>query len=103
LAGLLVEKSLLERMWTLSAAQAFNRDDLFARDAPDRFGAAFLRRAVDQDHATSALFEPAAKPRAYKAKLVTQNVEKRRFLVRDRNADRIPVDGKIDFFRHARS
>src|SRR4029077_20756205 len=61
LAGLLLEKGLLPRMRVFAVPQALDGDDFLSRDAPDRFGAAFLRRTVDQNHATAALFEPAAK------------------------------------------
>jgi hypothetical protein len=62
-------------------AQAFNGDDLFACDARDRLGATFLGRAVDQNHATATLFEPAAKARPDEAKLIAQHVQERRVLV----------------------
>ncbi len=55
LAGLLVDESLLQRVRATGIAQALNSSDRFSGDAPHRFGAAFLRRAVDQDHATAAL------------------------------------------------
>src|SRR5215467_14377309 len=94
LAGLFFEKSLLQRMRIFGVAQTFNSDDLFALDAPGRLGTAFLRRAVDQDHATATLFEPAAKTSPDEAKLVAQHVQERRILVVERNVDGLSVDGE---------
>src|SRR6185295_19992878 len=103
LAGLLVEKGLLQRMRVFAAAQTLDGDDRFSRDAPDRFCATFLRCTVDQNHATAALFEPAAKAGAHETKFITQHVEERRFLAVGENADGFAVDRKIECFWHARS
>jgi hypothetical protein len=100
LTGLLVKKDLLQRMRLCGTAEAFDGDDLFSGDTPNRFGAAFLRCAVDQHYATAALLEPAAKPRTHQAQLVAQNIEQRRFLVVERYADRFTVDEEIKRLRH---
>ena len=92
LASLLVEKGLLQRMRALGAAQTFDGGDLFPSDAPNRFGATFLRYAVDQHHAAAALLEPTAEARAHEAKFVAQHVKQRRLLVIERNADGFAID-----------
>src|SRR5262245_65759400 len=71
LAGLLVEKGLLQRMRASGIAKAFDRDDLFSCDAPDGLGAAFFRNAVDQHDAATALLKPAAETRPFQSERVS--------------------------------
>src|SRR5262245_7052352 len=71
LAGLLIEKGLLQRMRAGGIAKAFDRDDLLSCDTPDGLGAAFLRRAVDQHHAAAALLQPAAETRPFQSERVS--------------------------------
>src|SRR5690242_3442752 len=86
LSRLFIEKSLLKWVRARGITQAFNCDDLFSCDAPNRFGAALLGRTIDQHHAAATLFEPAAKARAHKAELVAQYVEQRRLFIVERYA-----------------
>src|SRR5262245_54290757 len=67
LAGLLVEKSLLQWMRPRGIAKPFHGDDLFACNTPDRPGAAFFRRPIDQHHAAATLLKAAAEARAHQA------------------------------------
>src|SRR5262249_12627847 len=96
LAGLLVEQRPLQRMRPLGRAEALDGGDPLAGHAPDRLGAGFCRRAVDQHHAAAALLEPAAEPRADEAELVAQHGEQRGLLVRHRHADGAVVDAEIE-------
>src|SRR5271169_6907228 len=75
LTGLLVDKSLLQRVRALRRAQPLDGDDMLAGDAPHRLGAAFLGLAVDQHHAAAALLEPTAEARAHEAEFVAQKIE----------------------------
>ena len=102
LAGLLVDEGLLQRVRAAGIAQALDGGDRLPGDAPHRLGAAFLRRAIDQDHAAAALLEPAAETRAHQAELVAQHVEQRRLFVLDRHADRFAIDREIKRVRHDR-
>ena len=104
LAGLLVEKGLLQRVRPVGAAEPLDRRDRFAGDGrhaalPQDFSGC----AVDQHHAAAALLEPAAESRAHQAEMVAQHVEQRRLFVVERHADGLAVDRKFEVFGHARS
>src|SRR5438132_6506993 len=78
LPGLLVEKSLLQRMGPLRRAQSLDRHDRLARHCRQWLAAGFLRPAVDQYHAAAALLLAAAEFRADEPEVVAQDVEQRR-------------------------
>src|SRR5262249_49097695 len=62
LPRLLVEKCCLQGMRALRRPQALDGRDVLVRDAPQRLGAGFLRLAIDEDHAASALLQSASEP-----------------------------------------
>src|SRR3984893_8438039 len=90
LPRLLIDKGLLQRMRTVRRAQALDRHDFLAGDGRERLAAGFLRFAVDQHHAASALLEPAAEFGPHQTEVVAQDVEQRRFRLR-RCADGISI------------
>src|SRR5436309_557381 len=59
LAGLLVEKGLLQRVRPLLRAEPLDRQDAPAGDGRDRLAAGLLGPTVDQHHAGAALLEAA--------------------------------------------
>src|SRR5215469_14820045 len=65
LAGLLFEEGLLQRVWPVRLPQPLYRHDRLVADGGERLRAGFLRLAVDEHHAATALFEPAAKFRPF--------------------------------------
>src|SRR5690349_4557376 len=67
LAGLLLDKGLLQRMRLVRRAKTFDRGHVAAGDAGDGAAAGLHRLPVDQDKAAAALFEAAAEPRAGQA------------------------------------
>ena len=97
LAGLLVDKGLLQRMRPVRRAQAFDRHDVLAGDGRDRLAAGFLRPAVDQHHAAAALFEAAAEFGPHQTEMVAQNVEQRGSFVRG-HTDRLAIHLQTDRF-----
>src|SRR5262249_9362050 len=95
LAGLLVEKGLLQGVQMPRCPQALDGGDGAPGHGPDFAAAGVGRLAVDQHHAGAALLQATAVARPAEAQLVAQHVDQRRGL---RNADlpAFAVHGKVD-------
>jgi len=100
LAGLLVEKSLLQWVRRIAGPEAFHGDDGFALHAPDWLRARFLGCTIDQDRAAATLLEAATKARTDETQLVAQHRKQRFVFMCDCDLRQAAVQSEIELPGH---